>query len=71
MLKKEEDVVSIWHPPSTCPLILGVMSIEIKERSYNARSCLIKKYYWSRHALSRRLFDSILKWICLQYESVI
>ena len=50
---------------------MGVMSIEIKEKSYNIRYCLIKKYYWYRYGLSRRLFDSILKWACLQFDSVV
>jgi hypothetical protein len=35
------------------------------------RYCHIKKYFFYRHGLSRRLFDSILHWAALQYGAVV
>jgi hypothetical protein len=29
--------------------------------------CLIKKYWWARKALSKRLLDCILDWLCRQH----
>jgi hypothetical protein len=47
-----------------------VLSIQIREKDPNLRSCWLMKYYISKHAFNRRLTSSIIDWACQHYGSV-
>lgn len=70
MLAKEEEVVAIWVGPASYPQLIGVMSLHPREPSYLTRVCQVRKYYWLRQCLSRRLFEGVLEWASSQWGYV-
>jgi hypothetical protein len=54
-------------PSSTDPELMGLMSILVRQKEDGANLCLIKKYWWMRRPLGRRVFNCVLDWLCRQY----
>jgi hypothetical protein len=46
------------------------MSLHQREPNYLTRVCQVRKYYWLRQSLSKRLFEGILEWASSQWGYV-
>ena len=74
MLEKCKNLVSIWIPPSSYPQFFGIFSYKIiKSHTSNQSSfpnpvhkCKLTKYFFNKFGLNKKIFESILEYLCYE-----
>ena len=70
LLITQKNLLSLWLPPLTYPQFFGMLTFQLIQSSPQRRILYIRKYYWYRHGVSRKMFGSLLSWARNEYDDV-